>query len=140
MGKEVPGELTLKRINPYLWTGAWGLSHLLVDAVSVSVALLASRQFSLSPLWAIGIVLLYDVLAFALQPLIGLGLDFKLSIRLVSSLGCLLVLSGVAIAAHPIPAVLLCGLGNAAFHAGGGAGSLRLQPGRAMWPVFAIGR
>lgn len=85
------------------------------------------------------LVLLYNVLAFGGQPLVGAITDRLRAPRgaVLLGLGChcaALLLSGSA----PASAVILAGIGSAAFHVGGGALALCATRGRAGGPgLFA---
>lgn len=85
------------------------------------------------------LVLLYNLLAFGGQPLVGLVTDRLRAPRatVLLGLGChcaALLLSRVS----PPSAVVLAGIGSAAFHVGGGALALCATRGRAVGPgLFA---
>ncbi|MBL8057713.1 MAG: MFS transporter [Anaerolineales bacterium] len=85
------------------------------------------------------LVLLYNLLAFGAQPLVGWATDRLGRPRLAALLG--LPLMGVALlvgAAQPTLAAGLAGLASALFHVGGGALALRATAGRAAGPgLFA---
>lgn len=118
---------------------AWGGAHLAVDAASVAVALRASSHETLSAVGAWGVVVAYNVLAFAGQAPLGMLADRWRCPRPAAVLGCALVACAVPTATlGPILAVCLAGLGNALFHVGGGAISLSLTPGRATGPGLFV--
>jgi len=85
------------------------------------------------------LVLLYNLLAFGLQPIAGMLADQVGRPRAVGVVGLLLVAAGLALApVAALPAVALAGLGGAAFHVGAGALALRAGGGRAALPgLFA---
>lgn len=72
--------------------------------------------------------LLYNVLAFGLQPLIGFAWD-TLGGFPAGALGCGLVAAGL-LTPFPWAGLALCGVGNAFFHVGGGIDSLTKADGR----------
>ena len=85
------------------------------------------------------LVLLYNVLAFGAQPLAGLLTDQVRKPR-AAALAGLALLAGALVAggAWPQLAIVLAGLGSAAFHVGGGALALCATQGRASGPgLFA---
>ncbi len=85
------------------------------------------------------LVLLYNVLAFGAQPLVGALADIARRPRTAALVG-LLLLCGALIAGNwqVLLAVALAGLGSAAFHVGGGALALCATRGRAAGPgLFA---
>ena len=75
-------------------------------------------------------VLLYNLLAFATQPLLGALCD-RFPRRPWAALGCLAVAAGALLGCFSLgwAAVVLCGLGNALFHPGGGRDALVSSPG-----------
>jgi FSR family fosmidomycin resistance protein-like MFS transporter len=85
------------------------------------------------------LVLLYNLLAFGGQPLVGLVTDRLRAPRAAVLLG--LACHSVALLlshSNPAGAVVLAGLGSAAFHVGGGALALCATSGRAVGPgLFA---
>jgi FSR family fosmidomycin resistance protein-like MFS transporter len=85
------------------------------------------------PLEQVGaLVLVYNLLAFALQPVAGLLVDRLQRPHAAAILGLLLNAAALAVAAlEPRSAVLLAGAGSAFFHVGGGALALTVTPGRA---------
>lgn len=85
------------------------------------------------------LVLLYNVLAFACQPLFGLLTDQLGRPRLVALLGLGLQAAGLLVSPfHATAAVTLAGLGSGCFHVGGGALALCATRGRATGPgLFA---
>lgn len=76
--------------------------------------------------------LLYNILAFGLQPLFGFVCDYFRGFA-AAPVGCLLVLIGVCLPQNAAwVALVLCALGNAWFHVGAGADTLLASHGR-MW-------
>jgi MFS transporter, FSR family, fosmidomycin resistance protein len=84
------------------------------------------------------LVLVYNVLAFGGQPLLGLVADRLGRPRPAALAGLLLLAAALLAGQQPIAAVVLAGLGSAAFHIGGGALALCATQGRAAGPgLFA---
>lgn len=75
-------------------------------------------------------VFLYNLLAFATQPVLGAVCD-RFPRRPWAALGCLTVAAGALLGCLSLGwgAVVLCGLGNALFHPGGGRDALVSSPG-----------
>lgn len=73
--------------------------------------------------------LLYNVIAFGLQPIIGYICDIKKHIP-AGLIGCLTVLAGILLIELPWASLILCALGNACFHVGGGIDSLVYSNGK----------
>ena len=92
-----------------------------------------SKNFAEGTVWTAFFV--YNLLAFALQPVVGLAVDALRRPHSAATLGVLIVAAAIPLAALPngavYVAVVLCGLGNAVFHVGGGVLSLQLAPGKA---------
>ncbi|MDO9175471.1 MAG: MFS transporter [Actinomycetota bacterium] len=112
-----------------------------MDAACAALLLGAVSAGRLSGGSALGVFLIYNVVAFALQPLAGLLVDRGWSARSAAVAGACATAVAVALSLAPgtlMTAVLLAGLGNAAFHAGGGVASLRMTPGRAFAPGIFV--
>jgi MFS transporter, FSR family, fosmidomycin resistance protein len=100
----------------------YGLTHAIVDTISAGI---------LFTIWQGGVVegvevswlfLLYNLLAFGIQPILGLIVDWSQRPRAAAFLGCLLVAAAtVGSAGWPRVAVGLVGVGNAVFHLGAGS-------------------
>lgn len=73
--------------------------------------------------------LLYNVVAFGLQPIIGYFCDERPQIR-ISIIGCSFVIFGLVTIYLPWCSILLCAFGNACFHVGGGSDSLQYADGK----------
>ena len=85
------------------------------------------------------LVLLYNLLAFGSQPLVGLVIDRLRAPRGAVLLGLACHCAALLLShAAPAGAVVLAGIGSAAFHVGGGALALCATSGRAVGPgLFA---
>lgn len=76
--------------------------------------------------------LLYNILAFGLQPLFGFVCDYFRGFT-AAPIGCLLALIGICLPQNAAwVAIALCALGNALFHVGAGSDTLLASHGR-MW-------
>lgn len=73
--------------------------------------------------------LTYNVVAFGLQPVIGHICDAKKRLP-IGIIGCILTMTGLFLLTAPWLALLICALGNACFHVGGGIDSLINAGGR----------
>ena len=73
--------------------------------------------------------LVYNVIAFGLQPLIGYFSDTNRKIP-TEILGCPLLIAGLLCISTPAVSIILVGLGNACFHVAGGIDSLRQSDGK----------
>ncbi len=114
---------------------------MLVDAVSaavvfslLSLSLVQAEEFA-------ALVISYDFLAFAAQPILGSLID-RLRLPVISaSFGAFLVILSLPIGVvfHiPILAILIVGIGNAIFHLGGGTIALNLIPRKATMPGLFV--
>ncbi len=116
--------------------------HAAVDAACGVLLWGAVRGGHLSAGDAWAAFLLYNLLAFAVQPLLGLAVDRGSWARGAAVGGAALTAAGLTVvAAWPqalAAAIAAAGLGNALFHVGGGILSLRLQPGRATAPGLFV--
>ena len=103
------------------------LLHLLVDGVCSCGVMLMSCQIA-SDFEACGLIVLYDVLAFGTQPLIGHWLDKSCASPSRLKLAIALLVGGAIISLLPISltflaammGALLLGMGNSLFHVYGG--------------------
>lgn len=112
----------MTRLRPVLY----GAAHFLVD---FGCALLLLGR--ICPQWdPATAILMYNFLAFAVQMPIGLLADRYGRCHLFASAGCLLVVLGWILPAG-LAAVTVAGLGNAAFHVGGGLHTLNESGSRA---------
>ena len=116
----------------------FGAAHLVVDAISAAVVVSIVSTSPAGPKALVGLVLLYHVLAFGLQAMIGLAVDALGTPRWAAVCGCLVTACALLVPSSPMLAMILAGVGNAAFHVGGGAISLRLAPHRATAPGLFV--
>ena len=114
--------------------GTYAVTHAAVDAACAVLLWTAYEDGRLSASAAWSAFFAYNLLAFAVQPLVGLAADRLRLGRGAAAGGALLTATAAAVALVPgaiWTAVVLAGLGNAVFHVGGGVVSLRAAPGRA---------
>jgi MFS transporter, FSR family, fosmidomycin resistance protein len=114
----------------------FGTAHAAIDCVCAALVLsLDKNQGAVA-----GLVLLYNVLAFSLQPVFGLAVDYWRSPYTSALLGCAFVgLATACLGSSPAAlVVVLAGLGNALYHVGGGSISLNLTPRRAAAPGIYV--
>lgn len=109
----------------------YGFTHALVDASCAAVVFAMPNASELDPVMFTVLVVLYNVLAFALQPILGFLSDRLKSPSKAAAAGCILTALAAVMIKHPVLAVSLAGVGNALFHIGGGAVCLNLKPGSA---------
>jgi FSR family fosmidomycin resistance protein-like MFS transporter len=120
---------------------AYGLGHAGVDAACAALLMGSVTAGRLAASAALGVFLIYNVVAFALQPLAGLLVDRGWSARGAAVAGACLTAVAVPLSLVPgmvLTAAVVAGLGNAVFHVGGGVASLRMTPGRATAPGIFV--
>lgn len=98
-------------------------------AVDFSCAYLMFSWVFQSEKWQVA-ALIYNFCAFALQMPIGLLADKVNRNGLCAAVGCLLVAIAFFLPDIPVSASVVCGLGNAMFHVGGGIDVLNLSSER----------
>lgn len=101
------------------------LSHAAVDLACGYILYSMYRAGAMPVGRTVLLFLLYNTLAFGLQIVFGAVCDRFGGCRLTAVLGCLSTVIGVTVGSSaPVLAVLLVGVGNAAFHTGGGCDTL----------------
>jgi len=73
--------------------------------------------------------LIYNVIAFGLQPIVGFICDDNPKIP-IGIIGCCIVMVGLTTFSFPWASLVLCAVGNACFHIGGGIDSLKYANGK----------
>lgn len=116
----------------------YGVTHAFVDVTSVAVLFSGILFNHLESPTSLFLVLFYNVLAFGLQPFVGMHFDKLKTPRLAAIIGCLLTIISAIIWKFSLPAVIFAGLGNAFFHVGGGIISLKLSGGKATIPGMYV--
>ena len=109
----------MKTISTNLFV--YGIAHFLVDAVCIGVLFSLLHQQIFSDTVITYLFIIYNLLAFGLQVIIGFFVDNLKAPRSSALLG--LILTGIAavlFASLPVLAVVIAGIGNALFHVGGG--------------------
>ncbi len=140
-GTDSEGVSLVQRSDVFCAIGVYGIAHALVDASCASLVFFASATGRLTPASAAATVLVYNLLAFASQPLLGWFLVDVRPARVWARVGAGLVAGAFLMSLVPgllWPAVLITGIGNAVFHLGGGVMSLRAEPGRATLPGLFV--
>ncbi len=123
------------RAIPYVY----GLIHAAVDATTVSVFFAAMAVHQVTPGRVYGLVIAYNLLAFAGQALWGYLTDKFQIPRGATAAGIgLAALAVVALPVNPVLVVILAGTGNAMFHVGGGTVCLWVEKGRSAPPGIFV--
>ncbi|MDP4093450.1 MAG: hypothetical protein Q8920_08825 [Bacillota bacterium] len=116
----------------------FGLAHTLVDAACAAVLFAGSKSLSLKTDYFVTIIIVYNLLAFGLQPIIGILADLMDVPAYSASLGCILTATSLFLFKIPLAATITAGVGNAAFHVGGGIISLRMSNKKAAVPGIFV--
>jgi len=112
----------------------YGAVHLLVDMTCIMLLYSAVIYGKLEGNNAFIIIVLYNILAFGLQSVIGDIFDKNKKPRLCAAIGCILTAAAALIYTQPVFAAIAAGIGNAAFHAGGGIICLKAGENKASIP------
>ena len=114
---------------------AYSFSHFCVDfsCFYILFAGFAANTKNIETL-AVGF-LIYNIIAFGLQPIIGYLCDEKKKIP-IGAIGCAILFLSLCLIRLPAAALALCALGNACFHIGGGIDSLAHAAGKWQEAVF----
>jgi MFS transporter, FSR family, fosmidomycin resistance protein len=115
----------------------YAVAHLVVDACCAILVVGSLTTGAISPEIFASLLLLYHVIAFGLQPLLGLAVDAMGAPRLAAVLGCLISAIALLIPV-PIAAIVVISLGNALFHVGGGVVCLQITPHRTTAPGLFV--
>ena len=113
-------------------------THALVDASCAALLFGMYKAGNMETGRFAFLLLLYNVLAFALQAPLGFLADRLRRSHESSASGCLFLTAALLASDHPMIAVCLAGLGNALFHVGGGIVSLKIRPGKASIPGMFV--
>ena len=129
--------LLLKDVSANLLV--YGVGHATVDATCAAILFTIFKHQSINFSNTLSYLILYNVLAFGLQALLGLAVDHFQSPRAAALLGCMLVgISALVLSILPVIAIIFAGIGNALFHVGGGSISLNLRPRKAALPGMYV--
>lgn len=130
-------ELSLKKISLNLTI--YGVTHAVVDGVCAAIIFSIFYYQIINISVFIALVILYNVLAFGLQPVVGLITDYFKSPKEIAIAGCFFTgFSAIIFFNFPFLAIIFAGIGNALFHVGGGSISLNLTPRKATAPGIYV--
>lgn len=115
-----------------------GLTHLFIDAACIFVLYFSIIQNNIESNFAITMIVLYNILAFGLQSIIGDFFDKNNKPKLCTIIGCILTAVSVLFWQNLFFATILAGLGNAFFHVGGGIICLKQSNGKATIPGIYV--
>ena len=118
--------------------GLYGITHALIDATCIMVLYLTIVFNNLSYEFSFFIVVLYNIIAFGTQSIIGNIFDKINKPRWCAIIGCVLTAMSAILWKNPVAAVLCAGFGNAFFHVGGGIICLRTGRGNSAIPGMYV--
>lgn len=108
----------------------YSLTHGMVDMYSAVVVYNAALIHNVTPARATVFIILYDLIAFAAQPMAGFYIDFSNKARFCELTGILLIISGIiSVSTDAFVGIIAVGTGNALFHLGAGSQILFRYPG-----------
>jgi len=110
------------------------LGHLAIDLGSGTVLYSLGYLFMAGTGDLIRHAVAYNFLAFGMQPVWGLAIDYTKSARWAAVLGGAMIFSALLMLEWPVTANVIASTGNALFHLGGGIMVWRLYPAKA-WPL-----
>ena len=108
----------------------YGIFHLFVDLCCAAVVYSYIGKIDIEQL--ISLILLYNITAFGLQPVIGLFADKTGMVRNYAIIGCGILAFSFCFLKIPSAAVIIAALGNAFYHIGGGSAALKLSGGKSL--------
>ncbi|MBP7177031.1 MAG: hypothetical protein KBA53_12560 [Thermoclostridium sp.] len=111
----------------------YSLGHMLVDGACCLVVLSSTSRSNENTQNLALAIIVYNTIAFGLQPFFGLLADRVGYTNLIACCGCIIVGSSAAFMHAPFAAAVAAGLGNAMFHIGGGAYSLNMDRQKAAY-------
>lgn len=120
-------------MNPFTITNTTiifvALIHGLIDLNSALVVYNCAAIHNLAPGTAAAYTILYDIMAFALQPIFGTIIDIIKRNRFIAVVGVVLEIAGICCTSmNALAAIVLVGIGNALYHLCIGAEILTTNP------------
>lgn len=116
----------------YIISALYGLVHALIDctcAIGIFGGIRDNFNIGGFAFW----VVMYNLIAFVLQPLIGFCLDKYKKYRFFAINGCALVVFGACITFTGWISIIVFALGNALFHVAAGSICLTLHKGKTVF-------
>lgn len=119
--------------------GVLGLSHAQIDFISAFLLFQASRVYDFAPDTFLQLAILYNLIAFATQFIVGLFVDKYKNPKQISILGLLLSIPAIFVFfVNPVLSIILIGLSNSILHVGGGVISIKTTPGKTTGPGLFV--
>lgn len=120
------------------FTAVYGITHLLVDAICVGTVLSLQVMNQLDNKTSGCLIVLYNLIAFGIQPILGYLCDHYQRSKTFAVLGILLTICSLLLMQSPLIVVIMLGIGNALYHIGGGIISLNTTPNKATAPGLFV--
>jgi len=114
-------------------------NHLMVDLISAYIVIGAHFFFNIEGQEFFGLVLLYGITAFALQPVLGRLIDLAQDSYRYIFWANALILAALLLNTSLVPwlGIAVAGLGNALFHVAAGSVALNIEEKKA-WPLGVL--
>ena len=117
----------------------YGIIHLFIDASTVGLLFGVILYFKCTAEQIYFYILLYNFIAFGLQPVFGYITDLLKTPKTAAVSGILFILASFFFYFHnPVTAIVLTSIGNALFHVGGGVINLFVTPKKAISPGIFV--
>ena len=116
----------------YMISVAYGVVHALIDC-ACAISVFGGIRYSFSIDDFVFLVVMYNLIAFVMQPLIGVCLDRYKKYRVFAIVGCVLVVFGACITFTGWISIVVFALGNALFHVAAGSVCLALHKGKTVF-------
>jgi len=129
---ESGGEIVRRNNYNYIISASYGVVHALIDcacAMSIFWGIRHVLRYNDFVFW----IVTYNLIAFVLQPLIGVCLDKYKKYRVFAIVGCVLVIIGAFITSSRWVSIIVFALGNALFHVAAGSVCLTLHKGKTVY-------
>ena len=118
---------------------SYSFGHFLIDALGTSLLINLCLSKTSDPTLIGLFVLIYNCLAFGLQPIIGLISDKYNCAKHFAIIGLLLMGIALIVGLYlPILSIIFAGIANAFFHIGGGTIILNFSNGKATFPGIFV--
>lgn len=118
----------------------YAITHLLIDCICALTIYNGLIIHQIVPTQAIITIVIYDIIAFALQPVVGLFVDMLRCSRFAIVSGIVLTIGGASLVfVNALTGSILAGFGNALFHIGAGSQILNRYPSSALQAGIFVG-
>ena len=116
----------------------FGVTHALIDATCIMVLYSSIMYNDLLSDLSFCLIVLYNIIAFGTQSIVGNIFDKLNKPKLCAIIGCILTALAAILWKYPIAATILAGFGNSFFHVGGGIICLKINNNNAAIPGMYV--